>query len=123
MIRPPALTSPVDVTGCKEMTRAYQDQMHFPSIPPTGPPPETILARTTVATLTEEILEDREPYCSDEPERLGRIIPGGPVDITVTFYWKKKVLGVTPTRRSSVKNNLWRFCPRMARIWWRKRGA
>ena len=70
------------------MVRAYQDQTHFPSIPATGPPPETILARTTIVTLTDELLEDREPYCSDDPERLGRAIPGGPIDVTVTFDWK-----------------------------------
>ena len=85
LLRPPAQTSLVDVTGCKEMKRVYQDQTHFPCIPLTGPPPETVLARTTISTLTEEVLEDREPYCGDEPERLGRLIPGGPVGITVTF--------------------------------------
>ena len=71
------------------MKRVYQDQMHFPCIPQTGPPPETILARTTIVSGTDELLEDREPYRSDEPEHLGRLIPGGPMDVTVTFYWRE----------------------------------
>jgi hypothetical protein len=63
--------------------------MYYPSVRLNGPPSETILARTTIVTMTGEVLEGREHYHGDDPERLGRPILGGPVDITVTFYWKE----------------------------------